>query len=213
MYAVITGDLVKSEIFIKNRREVLDILNTVLVELNTKWGDADLWVSNIYRGDSFQIVTNDAEQALRIALFIRAQLMQCDVTGISLEARVAVGIGDIEYLDRNSIASSDGEAFRLSGRSLEEIVAYRRLIIKTSNEALNQVLEVLSALIDAVSLRWSREQAAAISHWIFGATQVAMAETMDISQSAIQQRLQRAGHYALDTCLKHFKSILSNYKV
>jgi hypothetical protein len=158
-------------------------------------------------------VTNDAEQALRIALFIRAQLMQFFVAGISLEARVAVGTGDIEYLDRNSVASSDGEAFRLSGRSLEEIAAYRRLIIRTSNETLNLVLDVLSALIDAVSSRWSREQAAAISHWIFGATQVAMAETMDISQSAVQQRLQRASHYALDTCLKHFKSIFTKYNL
>lgn len=212
MYAVITGDLVKSELFLNKRRQVLEVLHTALGMLG-KIRRGDVWVSDIHRGDAFQIVTNDEEQALRIALFMRARLLQHTVEGRPLEARSAVGIGGIEYLDRSNIAESDGEAFRLSGRSLEEMPAYRRLVISTSDGELNRVLDVVSALVDAVTARWTREQAAAISHWVFGGTQAAMAEAMGITQSAVQQRLQRAGHFALDTILKQFKDVLGFYKL
>jgi hypothetical protein len=212
MYAVITGDLVRSEKLLAERGEVLDRLNTTLEELRSSWGEEGLWVSPIYRGDSFQIVADDATKSLRIALFMRAQLMRYCICGKSLEARAAIGIGDIEYLDRENITESDGEAFRLSGRSLEEIPSYRRLIVRTSIDALNPALESISALIDALSARWSREQGEAISHWLIGATQSAMAESMHISQPAVQQRLQRAGHYALAICFKQMETMLKHYK-
>ncbi|MFW6180981.1 MAG: hypothetical protein ACOC8N_04465 [Spirochaetota bacterium] len=212
MYAVVTGDLVKSELFIRKRKQVLDLLNTALRELEDV-RQGEVWVSDIHRGDAFQIVTNDAEQALRIALFMRARLMQHSVEGRVLEARLAVGIGGIQYLDRNNMAESDGQAFRLSGRSLEEMTPYRRLVMSTSDEELNRVLQVVSALIDAVSARWSREQAAAVSHWVFGGTQAAVADALGISQPAVHQRLQRAGHFALDICLKQFKSVVGYYKL
>lgn len=213
LYSVITGDLVKSRNFIDKRQIALNSLNEIFNSIKKRKNlNIEVWISDIFRGDSFQIVVSDAVYALLIAIYIRAQLIRKSMEGVPFGARISIGIGSIEYLNREKITESDGEAFRLSGRAVDEIPNYRRLIIKSSNEELNKILDVISACIDAITLRWSSEQAEAISYWIFGETQTSLAKIIGVSQSAIQQRLQRAGHFALEVCLKHFNSIIEKYK-
>jgi len=214
VYSVITADLVKSSEFKNKRKYVLKTLNEIFNQLKIKKKkNIHIWISDIFRGDSFQIVVSDAAYALRIALFLRSQLIQKSIVGMEFDARISIGIGSIEYLNHEKLLQSDGEAFRLSGRSIDEIPNFRRLVIKSSNEELNHVFEMISALIDAITMRWSAEQAEAISYWIFGETQTSLAKIIGISQSAIQQRLQLAGHFAIEACLNHFNSIMNKYKV
>jgi len=208
-YAVITGDLVKSSTFKEKRKDALRTLDEIFNTLKSKLPkDIDTFISDIFRGDSFQIVVSDAEYALSIAIFIRAQLIRRSTAGIAINTRISIGIGSIEYLNQEKIMESDDEAFRLSERSLDEIPNYRRLIITSSSEEQNQTLEVLSAFIDAITSRWTSEQAEAISHWIFGETQTALAKRIGVTQSAVQQRLQLAGHFAIEACVKYFDSII-----
>ncbi len=208
-YAVITGDLVKSSTFKEKRKDALRTLDEIFNTLKSKLPkDIDTFISDIFRGDSFQIVVSDAEYALSIAIFIRAQLIRRSTAGIAINTRISIGIGSIEYLNQEKIMESDDEAFRLSERSLDEIPNYRRLIITSSSEEQNQTLEVLSAFIDAITSRWTSEQAEAISHWIFGKTQTALAKRIGVTQSAVQQRLQLAGHFAIEACVKYFDSII-----
>jgi len=208
-YAVITGDLVKSSTFKEKRKDALRTLDEIFNTLKSKLPkDIDTFISDIFRGDSFQIVVSDAEYALSIAIFIRAQLIRRSTAGIAINTRISIGIGSIEYLNQEKITESDDEAFRLSERSLDEIPNYRRLIITSSSEEQNQTLEVLSAFIDAITSRWTSEQAEAISHWIFGETQTALAKRIGVTQSAVQQRLQLAGHFAIEACVKYFDSII-----
>jgi hypothetical protein len=212
-YAVITGDLVKSSTFKEKRKDALRTLHEIFNTLKSKLPiDIDIFISDIFRGDSFQIVVSDAEYALTIAIFIRAQLIRRSIEGMAFDARFSIGIGSIEYLNQEKITESDGEAFRLSGRSLDEIPNYRRLIITSSKEEQTQTLEVLSAFIDAITARWTPEQAEAISHWIFGETQTSLAKRIGVTQSAIQQRLQLAGHFAIEACVKYFDLIVHKYK-
>ena len=214
LYSVITGDLVKSYKFKDKRQIALNTLNEIFKKLKMRKNlNTDVWISDIFSGDSFQIVVSDAEYALMIAIFIRSRLIHKSIEGMTFDARISIGIGGIEYLNQEKITESDGEAFRLSGRAIDELPNYRRLIIKSSNEELDKVFEVLSTFIDAITLRWSSEQAEAISYWIFGETQTSLAKIIGVTQSAIQQRLQLAGHFALDTCIKHFNAIIREYKL
>jgi len=211
MYCVLTGDLVKSSSLKAKRKDIVIILNTLFAQLkNLENKTHEIWISDIFSGDSFQVVVSDAVFALKIALFIRAQLIQRSVRGPHIEARIAIGIGNIEYLNKNKLTESDGEAFRLSGRAINKMISYRRLIVKSDDEQLNLILEVISSLLDAITSRWTPEQAEAISFWLFGETQASLAKKMGISQSAIHQRLQLAGHFAIESCLNEFNSIFHN---
>jgi len=213
IYAVITGDLVKSSAYREKRKDALRALEETFNMLKMKLPkESGIFISDIFRGDSFQIVVSDAGYALSIVIFIRAQLIHKSLEGTAFDARLSIGVGNIEYLDQEKISESDGEAFRLSGKSLDEIPRHRRLVMRTSSEEKNQILEVVSAFLDAIASRWTSEQAEAISHWIFGETQTSLAKRIGVTQSAIQQRLQLAGHFAIETCVKYFHSMIHSYK-
>jgi DNA-directed RNA polymerase specialized sigma24 family protein len=213
VYSVLTGDLVKSSTFGAKREDVLRTLHELFDTLKKNMPkDIDMYISDIFRGDSFQIVVSDAEYAFLIAIFLRAQLIRKSTEGFAFDARISIGIGDVEYLYREKITESDGEAFQLSGRFLDEMPTFRRFVITTSSEEQNKILEVFSAFVDALTSRWTPEQAEAVSHWIFGETQTSMAKKLGVTQSAIQQRLQLAGHFAIDACRKYFASIMQKYK-
>jgi hypothetical protein len=213
-FAVITGDLVQSTSLGERRQDSLNALKKVLQQVETLKEDEKetLWVSDIFRGDSFQVVISDPSWSLKIALFVRACLMKNVTQGKSADTRMAIGIGKIESFNKQVIAESDGEAFRLSGRSLDTMLNYRRLSISSSSEELNDRFDLIAGFLDALLMRWTPEQAEAISLWLLGDTQVELSRILHISQSAVQQRLKLAGHFALTTCLRYFRKIVNNYK-
>src|SRR5690606_34206299 len=72
--------------------------------------------------DTFQVVLNDASNALTAMLELRAVLKQ--LTHVhhprGLDARVSIGMGDIEFM-ASTIRDSDGTAFQRSKYGLEQL--------------------------------------------------------------------------------------------
>lgn len=85
MKAVITGDII-------NSRKVASALwmEDLKGILNAYGNEPKDW--EIYRGDSFQLVV-DPRDALEIALLIKATIKQHK----SLDVRMAIGIGNVDY--------------------------------------------------------------------------------------------------------------------
>ena len=125
---VITGDLVNStNIAAEWRQSVLDALNVCVADF------LPLTLCNLemYRGDSFQIVVDKPDYALAVAIALRAKLKAMTPGKLQLwDARLSIGIGDISF-ESDNIVTSDGEAFRLSGRSFDNI-GKKRLSISTT---------------------------------------------------------------------------------
>jgi hypothetical protein len=115
---VITGDIVDSTLVpIEFRHIVIDIMNNVVVDFKPLV-KVDY---EIYRGDSFQVVVDDITHALEVAIAIRSALRSITIEGQdTLDARLSVGIGEISFLS-DSILTSDGEAFRYSGREFDAL--------------------------------------------------------------------------------------------
>lgn len=214
IYAVITGDIVKSGKFGREREKALKTLKDALNSLSNFRGKSIEGVSDIFRGDSFQIVISKPTSALEIAIYLKAQLLSKTIKEKIIDVRIAIGIGEIESLNRKNIKESDGEAFRLSGNALDNISKYRRFSIKPSINELNKQMKFISSSIDSITRRWSSEQAEAIVLWLKGDTQISISKKLGISQPAVNQRLQLGGHFTLSESFDLFKHLLDkSYKL
>jgi hypothetical protein len=211
--AVITGDLVQSKLFSTERQELLQTLTSILKE-SSVWDDPtrdSVVFSKIFRGDSFQGLVVNPENALKPMIYIKARLLQVRINEQQVDVRLGLGIGPAENLNVQDIEASDGEAFRLSGKALDGLKAsqqkYRRFSFLAADENLNPGLELLAAALDAITQSWSAEQAEAVSHWLRNRTQAEISRILNVQQPAVQQRLRLAGHFALEAGMMYFKSL------
>ncbi|WP_418992428.1 hypothetical protein [Alistipes sp.] len=159
MKGVITGDIVRSTaVGPALRTRLLEAVRKTAQELEML---SDLKIE-LYRGDSFQILVDDPVQALRIAVLLRAGL-RCntpDREKSRWDARLAVGVGEIEYAS-GEVATSDGPAFRNSGREFDEL-GKKRLAVRTPWPEVNDELRVSTAFADDVISGWTPRQSPAL---------------------------------------------------
>ncbi len=217
IYAVLTGDLIGSSRFrIQQREEVLSNLKDSFKKISPDIISSPFMV---FRGDSFQGVLARPEEALKATLIIRDSLLsRFKGKRTRLDARIAIGIGTIDYLPGDQVGEGDGEAFRNSGPELDKMKKGEQNIIVSSPWAeINEELRTECALLDALIQRWTKEQAEAILFQIqepelqrSKQTQEGIAKILKISQSALSQRLKTGGSWAVQVFLERFKIIIQD---
>lgn len=209
LYAVITGDIRKStRLPAADLVRLPDVLRKIFTELNLCEEKKGNWVKySIFRGDSFQLLLRP-ESALKSALYIRAGLRSAYPTTLAsaVDCRMAIAIDTIENLSEN-ITESTGNAFTLSGRLLENIGKHTLMAIHTSDKAINDELNTELALCDEIVKRWTHSQALLVPGLINENTQTLLAESFDISQSAVALKVQKLGWQAISTFLTRFESL------
>lgn len=207
IYAVLTGDLIGYSRFKpKDREKVLWILTAAFGKL-----PHDMIASkfHIFRGDSFQGVLSMPDEALLAALIIRSGL----ISGFSgkshrIDTRIAIGLGTIDSLGKIA-GEGDGEAFRNSGKGLDSMKkGDHNITALTPWKELNNELRAECALLDALIMRWSKEQAEAVMYHIMGQTQEEIARSLNISQPAVFQRLKTGGMRAVQEFLQRYRETI-----
>lgn len=176
---VITGDLINStNIATEWRRAVVDALNTCVSDFMSLTPIK----TEMYRGDSFQIVVDKAEQALPVAIALRSKLRASTPEGNDMwDARVSIGIGDISF-ESDNVVTSDGEAFRRSGRAFDTI-GKKRLSISTPWPKLDASMELITRFADEIISSWTARQARVVYHSILNLkTQKEMAEELGMTR-------------------------------
>ena len=105
--------------------------------------------------------------ALKIALLIRAGLQgkTTEASSNKWDARLSIGHGTINYTS-DQIITSDGEAYRNSGREFDAL-GKRRLALRTPWEAVNDEFAVSTAFADDIISGWSITQAQTIYQSLF----------------------------------------------
>ncbi|MCX6569514.1 MAG: hypothetical protein NT147_10790, partial [Candidatus Aminicenantes bacterium] len=167
--AVLSGDLVKSSRLETERQVIMSGLLQAVESSRTylKQLGCHLHFSNFYRGDAFQCALSDPKYSLWTSIFIRTELIKLRTNDIRVDVRLGLGLGSASDWNEHNISSSDGEAFRLSGKALDSLKSgkekYRRLRILSPWSDQNALLSVLAVFLDAVMQRWTPEQAEAIS--------------------------------------------------
>lgn len=218
IFAVITGDIIKSsKIREEERRHLLYELKISLEKINEQFIKASTPPFEIYRGDSFQIVLQQPQQALLIGFIIRAKLRSITASEKKeavnyWDARISIGIGSVAY-QAAKIVESDGEAFQLSGRGLDEMKKRNSLSIRTVWPEINEEFEVACALSETIVDRWTVLQAKVIySYLLENKTQQELAEEFDITQGAVSQRITTAGNIdAIKLFIQRYEKLINIY--
>lgn len=208
MIAVITADLIDST---KYRSAFLEeVLDTLKKEFETieEIFSAKTISFDIYRGDSLQAIIHNPAKALWIALVLKTRLNALPINNgnTKTDLKIAIGIGNFDVV-RNEIRESNGEAFHLSGRALDSMKDNgRKLILATNNAEVNAEFDTSLALFDFIVERWSVASAEVIYYLLHGLKETEIANTLTISQSAVNQRKKTAGWEVINSLLQRFET-------
>lgn len=201
--AVLTGDLVASQ---AAGTATVDAAMAVLARaadrMATDWLHSPTFFTR-YRGDGWQVYLDVPGLVLRGCLYLTASLR---ASGTGLETRISAGVGTVERIGPDGLASASGEAFTLSGQNLDDMERNRRLLIG-GRGFVTPWHEAIFDLVEFQASRWSREQAEAVMHALDPreATQAEIAARLGITRQALQARLRGAGLSAMTGALLAFE--------
>jgi hypothetical protein len=221
--AVITGDIKESS---KIKTEHRAWLSKSLKEILDVWDNDFSMKSELYRGDSFQCLLKDPINALKVCLLIKT-FIKClnpieDSTLYKrqrtqtydnvkheeniFDSRIAIGIGEVN-LEMETLATSDGEAFQISGRLLDEIKHTKRMIAIGTSDLFHDELETELILLDNIISRATPFQCEVINFKLLGRKEINIANILNIQQSAVNQRSNSGSWHAIDAMIKRFENI------
>lgn len=205
---VITGDLVNStNIAAEWRQTVVDALNSCAADFAPQTSVK----IEMYRGDSFQAIVDKPEQTLTVAIALRAKLRASTPEKSEIwDARLSIGIGDISF-ESDNIVTSDGEAFRLSGRAFDNI-GKRRLCISAPWTDFNDAIDLVTRFADEVISSWTARQAQVVYHsLLFPKLQKEMAEELGMTRQNFNYLWLSAKCQLILSYIECYKSLIVKY--
>lgn len=227
LHGIITGDIVASQSIMPSiRQKLFEDINIFLKEIKKKWINS----FETFRGDSLQCDVKLPGQSLRVALIIRAffkayipeeeqgSLVKEDrptkgYFSTDFDIRLAVGIGEIDFIKKNKITNSDGLAFRLSGEALDELKQQNtRLTVKTYKDDFNEQIEAPILLLDALIQKWTQNGAEIVLHLLQNKKEEEIAALLNISQSAVNQRKKNAQWFAIEKLIQYFEKTVQSWE-
>lgn len=218
MIAVLTADLIDSSLYEeKVLQEVLDTLRQEFERIIAEYNQEEVRLQ-IYRGDSFQGIIKNPEDALKIALQIKTAInrihfketVKNKAYSKIADFKIAIGIGEQE-LEREAISESNGPAFQFSGRTLDEMkTENRKTKLKTDSKEINEEFNTSLFLLDTITDKWSTASAEVVYFLLKGFKEREVAAAINISQSAVNQRKKAAGWDAISVLLDRYRAVITN---
>ncbi len=204
--AVLTGDITNFTKLSVLQRE--DLINRTKEIFNT-WVEKPGY-AEMFRGDSFQLLSSNLEDALFYILKIRCWFKKQfnNKSKPLLDARVCIGIGEISYINKN-VLEADGEAFHLSGRNFDLMTEDDFLTIITPDEKLNQQLKIIGDLLDMIIKDWTVSQAEVLFLVLQHKTQQQIADELKLGQSAINNRIKLSRWKEIEKAMNYIKTIIN----
>ncbi|MDE5791799.1 MAG: SatD family protein [Muribaculaceae bacterium] len=207
--AIITGDIIHStQLTMEDRVYMIEQLEHLPQILNS----VDKVTFEIFRGDSFQISISKARSALRCALATRAWLRshRMESTNQVLDARIALGVGTLDY-QSDSLSTSDGEAYRLSGRTLDNMTK-SRLEVRTPWHDVNEELKLLTAFADDIVSSWSQNQSKIIlMSLVENKSHVELSQELKISRQMVDKSLKASKEELIEAYIHRYEHLLNNH--
>ena len=209
--AVLTGDLVSST---KMNADELDFIIHILKMEAQELQDLGV-ISNMvfYRGDSFQVMVKQPEEALRAALILKTAVNRASLNNkgskrskILYDAAISIGLGEVS--NENTVSEQNAPPHILSGRGLDYLKEKKMTIgLFTGDEENDMTYRTLFELYHWIIQQWSVSSAELVYHKLKFKTEQEIAPLLGISQSAVNQRSQYACWNGLVELLNHYQHI------
>jgi hypothetical protein len=217
VYAVISGDIVKSRRYAERGPAIRDAIKDA-------WGEcaeafdalAEMPEVDVFAGDSWQILLPSPAPALRVGLCMRA-LIKSDERLPKADTRLAIGIGTVDFVDQDSVSEGQGEAFGLSGEALDALQGSKlRMTVRVPETWSDRgglldpqaTLDTMMALVDAICSDWTASQAAVVAGALMELDQTRIGEQLSISQPAVSQALHGANWRAVERTVRWWEEHL-----
>lgn len=196
MISIITGDIVNSrklssETWMNGFKELLNTFGTNPIE----------W--EIYRGDEFQLEIKNPEDALLMALHIKAYFKT-----LKLDARMSIGFGDKTY-EATKISESNGTAFSRSGEVFETLKKQKiNLAINSGNEGFDAEINLMLRLSLTFMDNWLAQSAELVLKYIENPSlsQEEIGVKLGINQAAVSKRRKRTQFDLVMEMEKYFRN-------
>lgn len=211
MKAVISGDIIEStNLPLAARKQITPAIKKALQSLRKKTKVK----AGIERGDFIQAEMDPAE-GMHAVILLKAVINQIEVnadaslqSNAEVDIRISMGLGNIS-LDRSKPGESDGTAYQLSGRGLDQLKATKqKLMFQCENEDTNQELNTMARAMEFITDRWTKGSAQVVELFLEGLKEVEIAGRLGISQPAVNQRKKAAGWDVLQAFLERYDSII-----
>lgn len=200
MVSIITGDIVNSrklssEVWIEGFKALLRKFG----KTPTDW--------EIYRGDEFQLEIKQPEQALFVALQLKAYFKK-----LRLDVRMSIGIGDKTYTGQK-ISESNGTAFLRSGEVFQLLKKQKvNLAVNSGNTALDADLNLKLRLASTFMDGWLPQSAELVLTAMQNPdlSQDGIGQLLGINQAAVSRRRKRAQYDLLLETENDFRQKIKN---
>jgi Sigma-70, region 4 len=205
-YSIITADIV-------NYTKIAQSSGGNLIDDFTKWTKKMSIFSEVkyefFRGDSFQCIIPNLNQTLRVCLLNRAYFLRLSKNQNGLDLRQSIGVGDVNSL-KKTLSRSDGEAFRYSGRTFDEMDKKGNcLVFKSSFSEIDAELNTSLTLLEAIIQGWTSTQAEVFFYKLQGKKEKEIAEQLNISQPAVNRHLKAVSWSAIERLLNRFEELVT----
>lgn len=213
--AVLTGDIVgSSRLSVEKRKELFNTFTILSEMILNLYKEAVHYPISNFRGDGWQLIVDQPQKALEVCIFIRAYI-RFHFSNEDLDSRIAIGIGQIDFIPKNNISGGDGPAYIISGRQLENLKSERMSIDFAPEIELSARLGLqgIVSLMDHIASTWSESQSQVIFWALQERKQTDIARKWypsSISQAAVSKNLASAGWDAIKKNLEIFEKIISN---
>ena len=202
LYAVLTTDIVHStKLGSDDYSAVMKALKAILISHQERYQSQ----FEIFRGDSFQVLYPKVDEAMKASLSLRLYLQSgVDCPAVKLTQSIAIGTVD---KGSESLGSSLGEAFVLSGRSLDD-ASRGDLTLSFGRDFVNRDLTVSTLFLQHLLNGLTKKQAEVLFYYIdFGYPEHQfIADYMKQSRQNITAHLKRSGAELVKTYLLAYKN-------
>lgn len=192
IYSVITGDIVaSSQLPARMRRQLPQIMVSAGRITQKTFASCIPLEPAIFSGDGWQILISEPEYALQVALLYRS-LIRSALTEFSLDTRLAIALGTVDFIPGKKITEADGDAFRKSGRALASMPQSQRMTLIAPAMDVSAEWELLFLSLDVIIReQWLPRRALAVSGMLrgFPRKQVEKIYRPAISQQALSKHL------------------------
>jgi len=214
--AVVTGDIIDStKLGEEENTQLIQGLKLIIEDFEKD----ELLKGEMFRGDSLQCLIYSPSEALKITLLIKTFVKgivsinnskekndaEKLVSKSVFDIRLAIGIGQT-HSENERVSMSQGEAFNLSGRLLDDMKHKQTIAIRT-NDSFNNELDTSFKLLDFILSNATQNQCEVIYYKLQGLTEVEISEKIGVNQSAVNQRSNSSGWSAINSLIQRFESI------
>jgi len=194
LWTVLTADLRGSKALLREQRAEVDrALDAAVRKTVRRFGEAFRLAPELLRGDELQAVLRPEAQALTVLTYLRGHLATAAPGAPAL--RAGIGSGAIERLSPKGPFASDGAAFHRARAALEHAKSSggTRLTAWRADAArFDTLADVMLALADALTARWTQPQWEAIVGRLEDKGLEGIARERGISFQSVSKRLRAA---------------------